>query len=105
MFQSWWKDDLDWIGGMTDMALIYLYENYSGGGYTKYYFEAYNVNGDPSVRIWSNTPSGAPEMPTKPDGPDEWIQDVKASFYSTTSDPEEDDIYYLFDWGDGTDSG
>jgi hypothetical protein len=105
MFQSWWEDNLNWIGGMTDMALIYLYENYSGGDYTQYYFEAYNVNGDPSLRIWSNTPSGSPAKPTKPDGPDEWIQDVKATFSSNTSDPEGDNIYYLFDWGDGTDSG
>jgi hypothetical protein len=87
------------------MALIYLYENYSGGGYTQYYFEAYNLNGDPSVRIWSNTPSGPPAKPTKPDGPYEWIQNVKTTFSSTTTDPEGDNIYYLFDWGDGTDSG
>jgi hypothetical protein len=105
MFQAWWEDDLNWIGGMTDMALIYLYENYSGGGYTQYYFEAYNVNGDPSIRIWSNMPSGSPTKPTKPDGPDEWIQNVEVIFSSSTTDPEEDNIYYLFDWGDGTDSG
>jgi hypothetical protein len=105
MFQSWWQDGLDWIGGMTDMALIYLYENYSGGGYTQYYFEAYNINGDPSIRIWSNNPSMPPETPTKPDGPDVWIQYIETTFSSTTTDPEGDSIYYLFDWGDGTDSG
>ena len=105
MFQSWWEDDLDWIGGMTDMALLYLYENYSGGGYTQYYFEAYNVNGDPSLKIWINNPSNPPETPSEPNGPDTWIQYVETSFTSTTTDPEGDDIYYLFDWGDGTDSG
>ncbi len=40
MFQAWWDDGLEWIGGMTDMGLFYLYENYSGGGATKYYYEA-----------------------------------------------------------------
>jgi len=101
MFQSWWEDGLEWIGGMTDMALLYLYENYSGGGYTQYYFEAYNVNGDPSVRIWSNNPSEPPETPTKPNGPNVWIKDVEATFSSFTTDPEGDNIFYLFDWGDG----
>ncbi len=100
MFQAWWQDDLEWIGGMTDAGLLYLYENYSGGGYTKYYFEAYNVNGDPSVKIWSDNPSLPPETPTKPDGPEEWIQNIETKFKSTTTDPEGEQIYYLFDWGD-----
>jgi hypothetical protein len=105
MFQAWWEDGLDWIGGMTDMGLIYLYENYSGGGSTKYYFEAYNVNGDPSLRIWSDNPSESPATPSIPDGPDTWIIDIETTFSSSTTDPEGDSIYYLFDWGDGTDSG
>lgn len=63
MFQSWRDDGLEWIGGMTDMSLIYLYENYSGGGRTKYYFEAYNLNGDPSVRIINDDPNSPPETP------------------------------------------
>jgi hypothetical protein len=105
MFQAWWEDGLEWIGGMTDMGLLYLYENYSGGGRTKYYYEAYNVNGDPSVRLWSSDPSQPPETPEKPDGPEEWIPDVEATFSSTTTDPEGDSIYYWFDWGDGNNSG
>jgi len=102
MFQAWWEDGLEWIGGMTDMGLMYLYENYSGGGSTKYYFEAYNVNGDPSVRIWSDNPSQPPETPSEPAGPDEWILDAEATFTASTTDPEGDSIYYMFDWGDET---
>ena len=102
MFQSWWKDELDWIGGMTDMALLYLYENYSGGQYTQYYFEAYNINGDPSIRIWSDHPSDSPNTPSTPSGPDVWIENVEATFTTSTVDPNGDDVYYLFEWGDGT---
>jgi hypothetical protein len=72
---------------------------------TKYYFEAYNVNGDPSVKIWSKNPSLPPETPTIPVGPEEWVQFTETTFTSTTTDPEEDSIYYLFDWGDGKNSG
>ena len=103
MFQAWWEDGLDWIGGMTDMGLLYLYENYSGGGYTKYYFEAYNVNGDPSVRIWSDEPNPSlpPEPPQQPNGPIEGCVQDELTYSTSTTDPEEDQIYYQFDWGNG----
>jgi len=52
MFYAWWVDNIETIGGMTDQALLYLYQYYNGGGRTKYYFEAYNILGDPSVKIW-----------------------------------------------------
>jgi len=52
MFYAWWVDNIETIGGITDQALLYLYQYYGGGGRTKYYFEAYNVLGDPSVKIW-----------------------------------------------------
>jgi hypothetical protein len=43
-------------------------------------------------------------MPTI-DGPSEGEIDVEYAFTAITTDPEEHDIYYFFDWGDGTDSG
>jgi len=51
MFSAWWDDGIESIGGMTDMALYYLYEYYGGGGNTQRYFESYNLFGDPSVKI------------------------------------------------------
>lgn len=42
-----------------------------------------------------------PEIPTKPEGPEEWIINVETTFYSTTTDPQGNQIYFLFDWGDG----
>jgi subtilisin family serine protease len=49
--------------------------------------------------------SQPPETPTTPDGPDEWIQNIETTFSSTTTDPEGEDVYYKFDWGDGNFSG
>ena len=98
MFQAWWEDDLDWLGGMTDMGLIYLYENYSGGGSTKYYFEAYNLNGDPSLRLWSDDPNGPPETPEKPDGPTEGVEYGELTFSTSSTDPEGDKIRYGWDF-------
>jgi len=51
------------------------------------------------------TPNEPPEIPSKPDGPDEGMTGVEYTFSTSTTDPEGDDVYYLFDWGDGTNSG
>ena len=56
MFYSWWEDNIETIGGMTDKALYYIYQMYQGGSNTKYYFEVYNLLGDPSVKIWHDDP-------------------------------------------------
>jgi len=47
-----------------------------------------------------------PEKPNKPKGPTSNLEIGIEYFYSSsTTDPQEDQIFYLFDWGDGTDSG
>ena len=99
MFSAWWDDGLETIGGMTDMALYYLYQYYSGGGLTKYYFEAYNVLGDPSLSIWSDNPSEPPEKPLKPSGLDKGVPLEEFEFSTSTTDPEGDQVYYMWDWG------
>ena len=106
MFQAWWADGLEWVAGMTDMGLYYLYENYSGGGNTKYYFEAYNVLGDPSIKLWSDDPNLnlPPDIPGQPDGPKQGVVDKELTFSGVTTDPEGEQIYYMFDWGDNTSS-
>ena len=50
------------------------------------------------------TPNEPPATPTEPDGPTEGAVGVEYAFTSSTTDPEGDDIYYLFDWGDETQS-
>ena len=102
MFKAWWEDDLETIGGMTNMALFYLYQHYSGGGLTQYYFEAYNVLGDSSVKIWRessdyNTP---PATPSAPDGPTEGEIGVEYTFTTSTTDVQNDEVYYMVSWGD-----
>ena len=101
MFKSWWIDNIEEIGGMTNMALYYLYQNYGGGGLTKYYFEEYNVLGDSSVKIWRTNPSDPPETPSVPDGPARGVYNREYSFTSSTTEPDGESIFYIFDWDDG----
>ena len=106
VFSAWWDDGLEWIGGMTDMGLYYLYQYYSGGGLSKYYFECYNILGDPSVIIWSDEPNPnlPPDIPGQPDGPTQGVMNKELTFSGVTTDPEGEQIYYMFDWGDNTSS-
>ncbi|MCK4403954.1 MAG: hypothetical protein KAW02_02575 [candidate division Zixibacteria bacterium] len=58
MFEAAFDDACYSVVAMTDMALWYLSEYYGGGGRTNYYFDMYNVNGDPSVDIWTYIADG-----------------------------------------------
>jgi hypothetical protein len=64
------------------------------------YYEL-NLFGDPSVPIRVNFP----DKPSKPNGPSSGNPNTQYTFCTSTSDPDDDQVYYLFDWGDGTNSG
>jgi len=54
------------------------------------------------------TPNGGNMPPNKPNMPSGQIRGgvgVEYVYTSNTTDPDEDDVYYLFDWGDGNDTG
>ncbi|HWR62788.1 MAG TPA: C25 family cysteine peptidase [Candidatus Thermoplasmatota archaeon] len=102
MFKAWWEDNLETIGGMTNMGLYYLYQEYGGGGMTQYYFEAYNVLGDSSVKIWRgqsnvNTP---PAIPDTPVGPATGEIGIEYTFTTRTTDAQNNDVFYIVAWGD-----
>ena len=61
--------------------------------------------GDPAQQLKTPHPSNPPAKPAKPAGKTYtlWFKDY--SYSSSTTDPENEDIYYLFDWGDGSTSG
>ena len=57
--------------------------------------------GDPAQTVRTPHPSEPPVTPGKPHGQTQGVINVTVSFTATTTDPEGDTIYYLFDWGDG----
>jgi hypothetical protein len=42
-----------------------------------------------------------PAVPAAPAGPDTGATSIDYTFTATTTDPDGDDIYFMFDWGDG----
>jgi hypothetical protein len=45
-----------------------------------------------------------PETPAAPTGPSSGVTNVEYTFTAVTTDPEEEQVYYTFDWGDDTTS-
>ena len=61
--------------------------------------------GDPAQTLKTPSPSDPPLKPSKPVGKTLAIWNRDYSYTSSTTDPNGDQIYYLFDWGDGSTSG
>ena len=61
--------------------------------------------GDPAQTLRSPYPSDPPSQPTTPDGEEFGIWHQEYSYTSSSTDPEGDQIFYLFEWGDGSNSG
>jgi len=59
----------------------------------------------PALTTISSLPNNPPKTPTKPDGPPSGSVGNSYTYSSSTTDPEDDRVYYLWDWGDGTNSG
>ena len=49
--------------------------------------------------------SGAPNKPSQPSGPSSGDSGVTYTYCTSTTDPDGDQVYYWFDWGDGVNSG
>ena len=86
-----------WMMGLND----YYRPSMDGGSHKS--AEEWQFLGDPSLGIAED--SMAPNKPEIPDGPSSGAPGETYTYSSSTTDPDGDDIYYLFDWGDGTDSG
>jgi len=51
-----------------------------------------------TIQVWTSNPPATPEVP---EGPTFGNAEIKYSFSTNTTDPDGDQVYYRFDWGDG----
>ncbi len=64
------------------------------------YYET-NLFGDPTLNVLETGGNTAPDTPNKPDGPSNGLPYMKYTFEASTTDPDEDQLFYKFDWGNG----
>ena len=66
-----------------------------------------NRSGSNESLLWNFTTkvNHPPETPSKPYGPIRGDAGEELQFVTSTFDPDKDDIYYWFDWGNGNNSG
>jgi len=90
------------FGEMWSTAVVnYIYPNMEVRDYAT--LESWQSFGDPSLVVAGE--SQAPEKPTKPSGPTSVELGTSYLYSSSTTDTDEDKVYYLFDWGDSKLSG
>ena len=73
---------------------------YFSGGWEEISTHGFNVNWN----IWAEVefPTEPPEKPQRPDGPIEGVIGIEYTFSTSTTDPEGEQVCYLWDWDDET---
>lgn len=119
-----WDDPMDG----SDQSLKYFFqsavtsENYTQGQAHQYALSEMYINGlwynlryetfihgslwgNPDLGVTSPFKNDPPEKPATPDGPARGKIRVQHTYSSSTTDVNNDAVYYFFSWGDGFDSG
>jgi len=98
------------ISAHPETDYVFNYWISAGGVYVEnqnLQYTTADITGDGSLTAYfiyfpQNDP---PLKPQRPSGPTNGEVGVEYTYTSVTTDPDEDQIYYLFEWGDGADSG
>jgi PKD repeat protein len=90
-----------------DLVILYdidndIEVNMLDNSYYEFNCPAWTLNNFNIICTNSNT---QPEIPNKPNGETDGYHNNKYDYSTSTIDNDGDDVFYLFDWGDGTDSG
>ena len=94
------------IHNFTMEPSYYLNQTYSEIG--KYYFAIWAVDNNGNVNTSAQYSFEIinlnPDDPARPSGKTSGKINVEYTYSTSTTEPEGDDVYYWFDWGDGTNS-
>ena len=94
--------DVDYDGS----AYVFGYTRSSEFPVENAFDDTYNGNRDLFLtKFPEDGGSNAPFVPQKPTGQTNGEAGKEYNYTSLTSDPQSDDIYYMFNWGDGNSSG
>lgn len=83
-------------------------EMYTKSLWINLYYETFihsSLWGSPDLAMKSYVTNTPPTKPLRPDGPLKGKIRVEHTYTSSTTDADDDSLYYFFSWGDGCDSG
>ncbi len=91
-------------GAALEWSLHEMYTN-NLWSYMRYEtFEWGSLFGNPDLTMGPVTTSNPPNTPSIT-GPTHGVRNAEYTYSTATTDPNGDQVYYWFDWGDGTNSG
>jgi hypothetical protein len=94
------------IGDALFTSKYFCHLNYGWSSYYEYInMYTFNLFGDPSLVQQGINTSGRPNKPSTPIGEDSGKIRNEYEYTSNATDPDNDQISYMFSWGDGTESG
>jgi hypothetical protein len=85
------------------IAKIYVFKDYVDT--TMYIDDDGDGDIDRKITPSNETRVNRPEKPSSPSGTKSGKTGIEYSYSTFSNDPEDDKIYYMFDWGDGSNSG
>jgi hypothetical protein len=89
------------IGDAFYMSKYYCTTTYGWDSYYEYIdMYTFNLFGDPSMQLISESMNHRPITPDSPLGPDSMKLGDNSNYTVSTIDPDGDQIFYQFDWGD-----
>jgi hypothetical protein len=80
---------------------MYTHNLWTAGTYYEM-FEWGSFFGNPDLTMGVVSTSDPPVTPSKPVGPPHGVRYVEYTYTTSSTDPNGDKIYYMFNWGDGT---
>ena len=89
----------------TDGDIQEMYYSAEAGNIVSAYGDVSKVIDIELVSTNYGAEPGAPNRPSRPSGPSSGTSGNTYTYSTSTTDNEGDDVYYWFDWGDGTNSG
>ncbi|HDM66777.1 MAG TPA: DUF11 domain-containing protein, partial [Thermoplasmatales archaeon] len=97
----------EWTGYFASGETISITHSWSTPGTYHVKVKAEDINGAQSdfssaLTVTITTGNHPPNKPSKPGGPTSGRIGVSYTYTATTNDPDGDQIYYKFSWGDGT---
>jgi len=93
------------LGEALYIAKFFCNERYGWDHYAEYIdMFTFNLFGDPSMKLISTVDNHKPNTPNPPEGPSSGSPGIEYTYTVSTVDSDDDQVFYLFDWGDKTTS-